>query len=203
MSNSKKLKNYKKGKLVDVSTSKLLKSVHAREYKDPESGEIVQIGEFVIEDKDFNFEKIWLSHLLSSIDALGSKKVKVAMFLMYCRDNENFVNMTYDEMAEATEISKRTIVETVRILIEENFMQKIRNGKYQINPDLVFKGGKNQRMDILISYRKTKQLKEIEKAQNELIAPLNMDGELIGDQIPKGTKKEDIKNIEEFLGEKN
>jgi len=153
MASQNKIKKYTKAGKKEVSTKKLLKSVSVDEYINKETGEIEQVGRFVLEDKDFNFEKIWISHLLQSMEALGSKKLKVAMFLLSVKDDDNYVNLTYQEMMDYTKISRQTITDTIKILIQENFMKKIRNGKYLINPDIMFKGGKNKRMNIMLTYQ--------------------------------------------------
>lgn len=166
MASRSKLKKYNEKSTSQLQTKKLLKSVSVENFENKETGEIEQVGRFVLEDKDFNFEKIWISHLLQSMEALGSKKLKVAMFLLSVKDGENFVNLTYEEMVEHTGISRQTITDTIKILIGENFMKKIRNSKYQINPDLAFKGGNKKRMNVLITYDKSKPTEETKIAEN-------------------------------------
>ena len=38
-------------------------------------------------------------------------------------------------------------------LIESDFLVRINQGSYRVNPDVLFKGGKNDRLNVLIKYR--------------------------------------------------
>jgi len=137
-----------------IVTSKLLKSVEVIEYIDKESGEVEEMQHITLQDKDFNFEKIWLMHLFQSLQALGNKKLIVALYLMSIRDKENMIYKTYEEMEEEVLISRGTIIATVKILETEDFIKKIRNGKYQINPNIIFKGDSKKRMNVMMTYEK-------------------------------------------------
>ena len=44
--------------------------------------------------------------------------------------------------------------EAFKILENANFLKKLRDGKYQVNPDSVFKGGMNKRMRVMLDYNK-------------------------------------------------
>ncbi|KKB33698.1 hypothetical protein QY97_03083 [Bacillus thermotolerans] len=106
-----------------------------------------------IEERDANFHKMWLGHVLESLDMIGNQKIRVAMFIMNNVNSDNEFIMTYRIIAEKTGISLQTVSETMKALQESDFIKKIRNGYYRINPDVMFKGGKNKRMEILIRYR--------------------------------------------------
>ena len=61
--------------------------------------------------------------------------------------------MTQTEVAENTGIGRKTVNEAFKILENCDFMKKIRDGKYQINPNSVFKGGTEKRRKIMLDYR--------------------------------------------------
>ena len=63
-------------------------------------------------------------------------------------------------IAEETNSSLPTVTETVTLMQEQNVLIRIRNGVYQLNPDLVFVGENEERMDIMMSYKKTKTYNE-------------------------------------------
>jgi DNA-binding IclR family transcriptional regulator len=68
-------------------------------------------------------------------------------------DKENRLIMTQRMIAEKTKMSTKTVTETLKALISSNFLQKVQSGVYRVNPNIVFKGGKNQRIDVLLQYR--------------------------------------------------
>lgn len=106
-----------------------------------------------IEERDFNFHKIWLEHILTSIDIIGNQKTRLAFWIMNNLDKENRLIMTQRMIAEKTKMSTKTVTETLKALISSNFLQKVQSGVYRVNPNIVFKGGKNQRIDVLLQYR--------------------------------------------------
>src|SRR5699024_7485458 len=107
-----------------------------------------------IEERDANFHKIWLGHMLESLDMIGNQKIRVAMFIMENINKENELIMTYRVIAEKTNTSLQTVSETMKALQESNLLSKIRNGYYRVNPDVIFKGGRNDRMNVLLRYSK-------------------------------------------------
>src|SRR5690625_5917774 len=98
-----------------------------------------------IEERDANFHKIWLGHMLESLDMIGNQKIRVAMFIMENINKENELIMTYRVIAEKTNTSLQTVSETMKALQESNLLSKIRNGYYRVNPDVIFKGGRKDR----------------------------------------------------------
>ena len=43
----------------------------------------------------------------------------------------------------------------MKTLMDSNFLTQIQSGVYQVNPDIIFKGGKTDRLNVLIQYNKT------------------------------------------------
>src|SRR5699024_6281942 len=78
-----------------------------------------------------NFHKIWLGHMLESLDMIGNQKIRVAMFIMENINKENELIMTYRVIAEKTNTSLQTVSETMKALQESNLLSKIRNGYYR------------------------------------------------------------------------
>ena len=49
----------------------------------------------------------------------------------------------------------------MKTLIESNFLTRHNSGTYIVNPDVIFKGGKSDRMNVLIQYQEAREpLKE-------------------------------------------
>src|SRR5699024_3406125 len=124
------------------------------EFIDASTGEKETMQVTNIEERDANFHKIWLGHMLESLDMIGNQKIRVAMFIMENINKENELIMTYRVIAEKTNTSIQTGSETMKALQESNLLSKIRNGYYRVNPDVIFKGGRNDRMNVLLRYSK-------------------------------------------------
>ena len=137
------------------TTRKKVKIIGTETYIRQSDGTIEDMQGISIEERDFNFHKIWLEHILSSIDIIGNQKTKLAFWIMNNLDKENRLIMTQRTIAEKTGMSTKTVTETLKALISSNFLQKVQSGVYRVNPDIVFKGGKNDRINVLLQYRET------------------------------------------------
>src|SRR5699024_10357570 len=134
------------------TTRKKVKFLGTKEFIDASTGENETMQVTNIEERDANFHKIWLGHMLESLDMIGNQKIRVAMFIMENINKENELIMTYRVIAEKTNTSLQTVSETMKALQESNLLSKIRNGYYRVNPDVIFKGGRNDRMNVLLRY---------------------------------------------------
>ncbi|HDR7214965.1 replication/maintenance protein RepL [Heyndrickxia sporothermodurans] len=143
-----------------ITTRKKVKFTGTQKYINQDTGEIVEMNVTEIEERDANFHKIWLGHVMESLDIIGNKKVKILQFIINNMNKENQFLYTYSMIEKETNISRATIAETMTSLQSADFLKKVKNGHYEINPDVIFKGGKNARMDILIRYKNLTAIEE-------------------------------------------
>ena len=115
-------------------------------------GEIISCHVVQIEERDANFHKIWLGHIIQSLDLIGNQKIRLANFILANLDRENKLVMTQRKIAEKSGISLFTVSETIKALQDGNFLTRINMGAYQVNPEIIFKGGSADRMNILLQY---------------------------------------------------
>lgn len=139
------------------NTRKKIKIIGTQEYINKDTGEINTMQVVSIEERDANFHKIWLEHIIHSLDIIGNKKVKFAFWLLNNMNSENQITMTIRQMAEKSNTSLDTVARTIKALMESDFLIRINIGVYQINPNVIFKGGKENRLNILIQYRNNKK----------------------------------------------
>lgn len=137
-------------------TRKKVKVIGTETYIKQDTGELTEMQVISIQDRDANFHKIWLEHILSSIDIIGNQKTKLAFWILEHLDTENRLVMTQRAIAIKTGISVKTVTETLKALIETNFLQKVQSGVYRVNPDIIWKGGKSDRLNILMQYHQEK-----------------------------------------------
>src|SRR5699024_9918491 len=100
------------------------------------------------------FHKIWLGHMLESLDMIGNQKIRVAMFIMENINKENELIMTYRVIAEKTNTSLQTVSETMKAQQENKLLSKIRNRNYKVKTNVIFKIRRNYRMNVLLRYSK-------------------------------------------------
>jgi DNA-binding transcriptional regulator YhcF (GntR family) len=143
-----------------TTTRKKVKVVGRETYIKQDTGEIKEMQVIDIEERDFNFHKVWLQHILNSIDLIGNQKTKLAFWIIENLNSENQLIMTQRKISDKTGISLDTVRLTMKALMESNFLVKINSGAYMVNPDVLFKGGKSERANILLQYHAHQAEKE-------------------------------------------
>ena len=157
-----------KNKKRDVkTTSKKQKLVGIQEYIEPITGNIIPMVVTSVEDRDFNFHKMWLNNLIMSLDEITNRKMELAFWIIENLNKENQLIMTQRKIAEKSGISYKTVCDTMRLLQQGEipFLIKMNSGAYQVNPNVIFKGSHKNRMGIVFDYSQSVS----ENKQNENI----------------------------------
>lgn len=141
-----------KNKRNPKQTTKKVKIIGKQEYINSNTGEVEDFQVIQMEERDFNFHKLWLGHILNSLDLIGNKKIKVLTYILENLNSENLFISTQRQVADKLNFSLQTVSETIVMLKESDFLKQISNGVYQVNPDKIFKGSKNKRMKVLLEY---------------------------------------------------
>lgn len=164
MSNSKNTKSN-----TPMTTYKKQKFVGYKDLVDPNTGEHYPMQMNVIEDRDFNFHKVWLQNLVNSVEGICNQKLKLAFWIIDNLDKENKLVMTQRAIAEKSGMGISTVIRTMKALQEgENpFLQKINSGAYRVNPDVIWKGAYSNRMGVIFEYKTTTEENKTKKAKRE------------------------------------
>mgnify|MGYP000980095755 FL=1 len=134
---------------MEQTTTKRVKVVGTEEYINTRTGELEQMQVTSIEDRDFNFTKMWMKNFISTLDIVGNPKTRLCFWIIDHVDKENRLIGTYRTIASQSGMSLDTVRITMKLLMDADFMRKAQNGVYVINPNLVFKGTRNARMNVL------------------------------------------------------
>lgn len=148
------------------TTRRKVKVIGTETYINQSTGELNQMQVIDIEERDANFHKLWLGHILQTMDLIGNQKTKLAFWILDNLNVENQLIMTYRQIVEKSGISYDTVSRTMKALIDANFLIQINRGAYRVNPDVIFKGGKTARMNVLIKYRDEKKLDNQTSSEN-------------------------------------
>jgi DNA-binding Lrp family transcriptional regulator len=128
-------------------------SFGSKKFADIETGEVIDVQTVYQEATDTNFEKIWLAHILTGLEELGNKKIKILSYLFKNRIiSHNIVPKTLQEIADETGISYPTVSETIHIL-ERNGLITRKTGLIYLSPGMIFKGTHDNRMRIMFEFR--------------------------------------------------
>ena len=132
-------------------TRKKVKVIGVENYINVATGELVPMATTNIEDRDFNFSKVWMHNFIATLDLVGNKKTKLSYWIIENLDKENKLCMSYRQISEETGMSLDTVRVTMKALLNADFMRKSGTA-YQVNPDIIFRGTRNARLAILNDY---------------------------------------------------
>jgi predicted transcriptional regulator len=85
-----------------------------------------------------------IGDLMEVIEQIGNKKIKVMEFLIDSMNGNNEIDLTQDEVVKATGISKPTVNETFKALVEANLLKKIKR-KYMLNTQIISAYGSSEK----------------------------------------------------------
>ena len=138
------------------TTSKKVKVIGKEQYINAATGQLEDFQVVSITDRDFNFHKIWLTHIINSLDLIGNQKTRLAFWILDNLNKENQLTMTYRQISKKTGISYQTVNATMSALISCDFLQRINQGVYRVNPDVIWKGSNSARMNVVYQYNDTR-----------------------------------------------
>ena len=87
-----------------ASTSKKLKYVGHTELLDTTTGELIPMQITQVEERDFNFHKVWLRNLIMSFEDISNQKLRLAFWIIEHLNKENQLVMTQQTIAEKSGI---------------------------------------------------------------------------------------------------
>lgn len=146
-------------KIVDVTRdfSKKVKVIGQQDYINPDTGELLSMNVISIQERDFNFHKIWLGHIFNSLGLIGNQKTRLAFWIIDHLNSSNQLCMTYRQIADQSGISLKTVQVTMQSLLESNFLIRYNIGVYMVNPSVLWKGSHSSRMNVLYQYQDVKR----------------------------------------------
>jgi DNA-binding transcriptional ArsR family regulator len=123
------------------------------------TGEIIETQTLTreIKEVDIGFHKLWIGHILETIEEVGTAKVRVLFWLMKSADQNNMVRGTVNQIAQATGVSRATVGSLMAALRKADVVRLEYGGRWILNPAVVFKGGHDRRMNVLIRYKSMEQ----------------------------------------------
>jgi replication and maintenance protein len=134
---------------------------------DEQSGEIIEVDKLYRKQTSGNFVKAYIVQLVSMLDMIGGKKLKIVNYIL---DNvhlsNNMLVATTREIAKVTGTSTQTVSRTLKILEEGNIIKR-RTGALMLNPELLMRGDDQKQKYLLLEFGNFEQ-EASEKQDNAL-----------------------------------
>ena len=136
-----------------ISQTQTLVGQKKRELLDTETGEVIHVDQ--ITKRTYGTKNFWKCYLMDFLTVLGIIDNKQLDVFIYIAENTNQINNlfigTYTKIAEDVGVSRPTIAKIMKKLQLNNFIKKVQNGVWLVNPNILMKGNDNKRQ-ILLSY---------------------------------------------------
>lgn len=154
-----------------ISDTQTLVGNKKRELVDVETGEQIfvdQITKRVYGSK--NFWKCYLMDFLTVLGIIDNKQLDVFIFIAENtnQSNNTFIG-TYKHIAKEVGVSEPTIAKIMKKLQENNFVRKIQNGAWLVNPNILMKGNDTKRQILLSYYESEDPINEISMSRTKRI----------------------------------
>lgn len=133
--------------------------VGADEWINRRTGEIIATQTLTkdVKEVDIGFHKLWIGHILETIEEVGNAKMKVLFWLIKNADQSNIVKGTVRQIAERSGVGEATVKRLMAALRKADVVRLEYGGRWALNPGVVFKGGHDRRMNVLIRYKAMEQ----------------------------------------------
>lgn len=135
-----------------------------RELIDTQTGEIIHVDQ--ITKRVYGTKNFWKMYLMDFLMVLGIIDNKQLDVFIYIAENTNPSNNlfigTYRSISEDVNVGLSTVTRIMKKLQENNFIKKIQNGVYQVNPNIMMKGNDHKRQILLSYYEEQEPLNSIE-----------------------------------------
>ena len=107
-------------------------------WRNEETGEIRMFDEFEKPvGRTERFMITYLCEIIKFIDVLGNRKMKVVRYILKnMQKSNNTLLITQEELAKKVGVSRKTVSETIKILVDAELLKK-RNGAIMVNPRLM------------------------------------------------------------------
>lgn len=146
-----------------ASDTQTLIGQQKRELLDTHTGELLyvdQITKRIYGSK--NFWKCYLMDFLSVLGIIDSKQLDVFIYIVEnTNQNTNIFIGTYTKISRDVGVSRPTISAIMKKLQENNFLKKVQNGVWFVNPNILMRGGDAKRQILLSYYESEEPINEI------------------------------------------
>ena len=102
------------------------------------------------------FLNISPKNYVKTMEKISPKKSMIPMMLIGIMDKNNKIMMTLDELSKVLDYPKTSLSVLFGEYSRNEFMQKVRNGVYMVNPLVAHKGSKYERDKLIEEYNEVR-----------------------------------------------
>lgn len=146
-----------------MSQTQTLVGQKKRELLDLETGETILVDQ--ITKRAYGTKNFWKCYLMDFLTVLGiidSKQLDIFIYIVENTQQSNNIFIgTYTKIAKDVGVSRPTISTIMKKLQTNNFIKKIQNGVWLVNPNILMRGNDNKRQILLSYYNSDEPIEQI------------------------------------------
>ena len=146
-----------------MSQTQTLVGQKKRELLDLETGETILVDQ--ITKRAYGTKNFWKCYLMDFLTVLGiidSKQLDIFIYILENTQQSNNIFIgTYTKIAKDVGVSRPTISTIMKKLQTNNFIKKIQNGVWLVNPNILMRGNDNKRQILLSYYNSDEPIEQI------------------------------------------
>lgn len=141
-----------------ISDTQTLIGNKKRELLDIATGELIHVDQ--ITKRSYGTKQFWKVYLMDFLMVLGiidNRQLDVFIYIAeHTEQSQNLFIGTYSKIASETGASRDTIAKIMKKLQANNFITKVQNGVWRVNPNILMKGNDTKRQILLSYYQEEK-----------------------------------------------
>lgn len=174
-----------------ISQTQTLVGQKKRELLDTQTGEVIWVDQ--ITKRTYGTKNFWKCYLMDFLTVLGIIDSRQLDIFIYIVENTNQSNNTfigtYKKISKDTGCSSTTIARIMKKLQDNNFIKKIQNGVWLVNPNILMKGNDTKRQILLSYYESEEPVDQISFSRTKQKA-IETKEKTLTEQLPIGNKEE-------------
>lgn len=183
-----------------ISQTQTLIGEQKRELLDTSTGELIHVDQIM--KRTYGTKNFWKCYLMDFLTVLGIIDSKQLDIFIYIVENTNQSNNmfigTYTKIGKDVGVCRQTIATIMKKLQENNFIKKVQNGVWLVNPNILMKGNDTKRQILLSYYQSDEPIEEITMSRTKQKA-LSEEPQLKGQlEITNNNNSVDLKEFKEF-----
>lgn len=179
-----------------MNTQKKMKVVGVETFVNARTGEYHELNVVEVEDRDANFVKLWVSSILSAVDELSNQRMKIVFWLVNeASRSRNVIVKTTRDLAKEIGVSRTTVHDTLKILEKHDILRR-KTGVIFMSPNVVYKGTRGGRLEILTRYNKLPAPKKEDQTVEERADQLSKRMDFLAKEMER--VRQDLRELETY-----
>lgn len=159
-----------------IADTQTIVGTQKKRYLDVDTGEEIVVDQ--VTKRIYGSKQFWKCYLMDFLAVLGvfdNRQVDVFIYVVENTNSQtNLFIGTYKKISADLGVSSTTIARIFSKLQANNFVKRVQNGVWFVNPDILMKGNDNKRQMLLSYYKSDEPINRLTFARGKTATPLSV-----------------------------